>query len=191
MSTNHTDLRTEAIAVLRSAERLYDGRQIAAALDGMAQAITKRLAAVDPLVICVMNGGLMAAGPLLSRLDFPLQLDYLHATRYRGETSGADVHWLCEPQIDLRGRTVLVIDDILDEGHTLTNILDYCTGAGVAQVRTAVLVQKQHDRLATDIRADYIGLQVKDRYVFGFGMDYRGYLRNLNGVFVLGEEGGA
>ena len=144
-----------------------------------------------PVVLCVLTGAIIPTGHLLTRLAFPLETDYLHATRYRGETSGADVHWLCEPQIDLRGRTVLVIDDILDEGHTLTNILDYCTAAGVAQVRAAVLVHKLHDRLARDAKADYIGLQVRDRYVFGFGMDYRGYLRNLNGVFAIGGEGDA
>lgn len=180
---------TEIRSIQAQADCLHDAASVQQALDRMAAAISADLADTLPVVLCVLNGGIIPTGHLLTRLQFPLEIDYLHATRYRGETSGADVHWLCEPQINLRGRTVLVIDDILDEGHTLTNILDYCTAAGVAQVRTAVLVQKLHERLATDIRADYIGLRVKDRYVFGFGMDYRGYLRNLNGVFALGSGG--
>ena len=187
MTLTASDIRT----IQAQADCLHDAAAVQQALDRMAAAIKDDLADTLPVVLCVLNGGIIPTGHLLTRLQFPLEIGYLHATRYRGETSGADVHWLCEPQIDLHGRSVLVIDDILDEGHTLTNILAYCRDAGVAQVRTAVLVQKLHDRLAADIRADYIGLRVKDRYVFGFGMDYRGYLRNLNGVFAIGKEDNA
>ena len=185
MALSTTEIRT----IQAQADCLHDAASVHQALDRMAAAISRDIGDTLPVVLCVLNGGIIPTGHLLTRLQFPLEVGYLHATRYRGNTSGADVHWLCEPQIDLQGRTALVIDDILDEGHTLTDILDYCSRAGAAQVRTAVLVQKQHDRLAAGVRADYVGLQVHDRYVFGFGMDYRGYLRNLNGVYAISDRG--
>ena len=167
---------------------LHSQAEVEAALDRMAVAMTEQLAAVNPILICVMHGGLIVTGKLAARLSFVLQLDYLHATRYRGETSGADVQWLCEPLIELQDRTVLVIDDILDEGQTLADIVDHCEQSGATQVYSAVLVNKEHDRRIAGIEADFVGLHVEDRYVFGFGMDYKGYLRNMNGVFALNEQ---
>jgi hypoxanthine phosphoribosyltransferase len=156
----------------------------------MAAAITGTLGETLPVVLCVLNGGIIPTGHLLTRLGFPLETGYLHASRYRGKTSGADMHWRCEPSIELRGRTVLIVDDILDEGLTLADIVDYCERSGATEVYSAVLVQKQHQRCASGISADFVGLQVEDRYVFGFGMDYKGYLRNMNGVYARREQGG-
>ena len=179
----------EIQSIQDNAECLHDADAVHQALDQMASAITESLGESLPVVLCVLNGGIIPAGYLLTRLEFPLEIGYLHATRYRGETSGAEVQWLCESLIELQDRTVLVIDDILDEGQTLADIVDHCEQAGATQVYSAVLVQKHHDRLTTGIEADFVGLQVDDRYVFGFGMDYKGYLRNMNGVFALGEQG--
>lgn len=172
-----------------NAECLHDADTVHQALDRMASAITETLGETLPVVLCVLNGGIIPAGHLLTRLGFPLETGYLHATRYRGETSGAEVQWLCEPLIALQDRTVLVVDDILDEGQTLADIVDFCEQSGATQVYSAVLVQKQHERNIAGIEADFVGLQVEDRYVFGFGMDYKGYLRNMNGVFALSEQG--
>jgi hypoxanthine phosphoribosyltransferase len=179
----------EVTSIQGNAECLHDADTVYQALDRMASAISDTLGETLPVVLCVLNGGIIPAGHLLTRLGFPLETGYLHATRYRGETSGAEVQWLCEPLIELQGRTVLVVDDILDEGQTLADIVDFCEQSGATQVYSAVLVQKHHDRLITGIEADFIGLQVEDRYVFGFGMDYKGYLRNMNGVFALSEQG--
>ena len=179
----------EAAQVFAEADCLVTGAEIDQALDRMAQAITDALAESNPLVICVMTGGLVAAGQLLTRLNFPLELDYLHATRYRGETSGgAEVHWLAEPRNSLEGRTVLLIDDILDEGHTLAAIQAYCRGNGAAEVHTAVLVDKLHDRKHPDAEADYVGVEVEDRYLFGSGMDYKEYWRNAPGIWAVKDN---
>jgi hypoxanthine phosphoribosyltransferase len=178
----------EVIAIQDSAECLHDAGAVHQALDRMAADITDTLGETLPVVLCVLTGGIIPAGQLLTRLQFPLESDYLHATRYRGETSGAEVRWLCEPTIELQGRTVLLIDDILDEGQTLADIVNYCEQSGAEQVYSAVLVEKLHARRAADISADFVGLQVEDRYVFGFGMDYKGCLRNLNGVYALGRQ---
>ncbi|MEN8206265.1 MAG: hypoxanthine-guanine phosphoribosyltransferase [Pseudomonadota bacterium] len=179
----------EIQSIQDNAECLHDADSVHQALDQMALAITDTLGKTLPVVLCVLNGGIIPTGHLLTRLGFPLETGYLHATRYRGETSGAEIQWLCEPSIELLDRTVLVVDDILDEGQTLADIVDYCEQSGATQVYSAVLVQKRHDRRTTGIEADFVGLQVDDRYVFGFGMDYKGYLRNMNGVFALSERG--
>ena len=168
---------------------LYSPEEVQHALDDMAARIEAVLGDSMPLVLCVLTGGIIPAGHILTRLSFPLEIDYLHATRYQGKTSGgAEVQWLCQPRIPLDGRTVLVIDDILDEGHTLKTVLDYCRTAGAVDVYSAVLIDRQHDRRAGNLTADFTGLHVDDRYVFGFGMDYKGYMRNLNGIFTLNND---
>jgi len=179
----------EVRTIREEAVCLHGPEAVQLALDRMAEAITVELADSLPVVLCVLTGGIIPTGHILTRLSFPLETDYLHATRYRGETRGEEVHWLSKPEISLQGRTVLVVDDILDEGHTLAQIIDYCRDAGASRVYSAVLIEKLHDRRVPGVSADFVGLQVDDQYVFGFGMDYRNYLRNLNGIYALGEPG--
>ena len=182
--------QAELNRIRSEADELHGPEQIHAALDRMAAEITASMADSLPVVLCVLTGGIIPTGHLLTRLAFPLESDYLHATRYRGETSGRqEVQWVSEPDISLSGRTVLVVDDILDEGNTLADILRFCNESGARQVYSAVLIQKRHDRRDPAVQADFVGLEVDDRYVFGFGMDYKGYLRNLNGIFALGNNG--
>lgn len=175
----------QARQVYAEADQLYSPEQVDAALDRMAAAIDAELGARDPIVICVMTGGLIPAGHLLTRLDFPLHIDYLHATRYRGGTRGGELNWITRPLLPFAGRTVLVIDDILDEGLTLAAIQNDLREQGAAAVYSAVLVQKLHDRRPPHITADFVGLEVVDRYVFGCGMDYHGYHRNLLGIYAV------
>lgn len=170
--------------VLADADCLVNEAQVGEAFDQMARVITDRLQDQLPVVYCVMNGGLFATSELLKRLSFPLEVDYLHATRYRRKTQGGDLHWRVEPEIAMKGRSVLVVDDILDEGATLAAILEHCRKQGAREVFCAVLVDKKHNRKAVEgFRADFTGLEVEDRYLFGCGMDYQGYLRNLPAIY--------
>ncbi len=153
-------------------------------MDRMAAEITERLSEADPIVLSVMNGGLVVAGQLLTRLDFPLRSDYVHATRYRNGTSGGSLHWLRPPEELLDGKDVLVLDDILDEGVTLAAIVEGCRNQGARSVLSAVLVEKLHGR-TNGFKADFVGLQAEDRYLFGYGMDYKGYLRNAAGIYAV------
>lgn len=173
----------EAQTVLRKSELLHDAQAVEAALSRMAEAVAGELGERRPVVLCVMVGGLIPAGRLLPKLQFPLEVDYCHATRYRGATAGGDLMWLAKPQIDLAGRDVLIVDDILDEGHTLAQIIEHCRRQGARAVHTAVLVNKRHDRRFDGLNADFVGLEVDDRYVFGAGMDYRGWFRNLPCIY--------
>ncbi|HPE80734.1 MAG TPA: hypoxanthine-guanine phosphoribosyltransferase [Gammaproteobacteria bacterium] len=178
--------REEAAAVMRQADCLYTKAEVEAAFDRMATAINRDLRGGDVLLICVMNGGLVASGILLPRLDVQLRVDYLHASRYRERTTGDQLHWKVEPAQSLAGKDLLIIDDILDEGYTLDAIIRYCRQHSPASVRAAVLVRKEHGR-GVRPPVDYIGLSVPDRYVFGYGMDYKGYWRNAPGIYAVAE----
>lgn len=173
-----------AQAVLARADCLHSSAEVDAAFDRMAASITQQIGDSEPLVICVMQGGLISTGLLLARLHFPLQIDYIHASRYGGETRGGELDWKVAPHHDLKGRTVLLVDDIHDEGITLKAIIDYCKQQGAAQVLSAVLVNKLHQRKCTPA-ADFVGLDVEDRYLFGYGMDYKGHLRNAPGIYAV------
>lgn len=177
----------QAGQVLANARCCYTKEQITHAIDRMAADITEQVGDLNPLLLCVMTGGLIITGDLLLRLEFPLQYDYIHATRYAGNTRGSELNWITRPHTSLAQRHVLIVDDILDEGITLKELLNYCRQQGVSSVRTAVLVNKLHDRKHLN-SADFIGLTVEDHYVFGYGMDYKGYLRNVPGIYAVADE---
>lgn len=175
----------QALAVLREAELLCTPERIEAALERMATAITARLEDRDPLVLMVMNGAFVTAAELLSRLRFPLRVGYLHATRYRGGTGGCDIDWIVPPRPAVAGQVVLVVDDIFDEGDTLKSILDAVRQRGATAVYSAVLVNKRHERKIPGLAVDFVGLEVPDRYVFGRGMDYKEYWRQLPAIYAV------
>ena len=178
----------QIIEVQARSTQLHSEAEVETVLDSMAVSITTEMADKNPLVICIMHGGLITSGKLAPRLNFPLQLDYLHATRYRGETSGSDLQWKVFPSASLKDRAVLLIDDIFDVGATLKLIVEYCKQQGCASVHTAVLLDKQHDRKEAGIEIDFVGLEVADQYLFGYGMDYKNYLRNAPGIYAIAEQ---
>lgn len=174
--------------ILENAECLYDHTQVLNAIDKMADEMTVKLADTNPVMLSVMTGAMIVAGHLAVRLNFPIEMDYIHATRYRGTTRGGDLHWLVEPRINLEGRTVVVVDDILDGGLTLAAILDYCRQAKAKAVYSAVLVNKRRIREpGVNFEADFVGLETEDKYLFGFGLDYEEYLRNAPGIYAVNE----
>lgn len=183
-------------AVFARATCLHAKPAVEAALDRMASAIKEKLTGTDPVVLCTMIGGIIPAGHLLPRLDFPLQVDYIHATRYRNTaptsceaTAGYELEWRNEPHISIASRTVLIIDDILDGGITLAGIIDYCKKHEAKEIYTAVLVDKETTRLPGGVvKADFTGMRVENRYVFGFGMDYKRYLRNAPGIYAVDPQ---
>ncbi|MDA8128110.1 MAG: hypoxanthine-guanine phosphoribosyltransferase [Betaproteobacteria bacterium] len=177
----------DAQALLDQAERIASEEDVQAVLDRLAGEIGQALGQTFPLVLAVMGGAVVFAGQLLPRLRFPLEFDYLHVTRYRGNTEGGAVEWRVLPGQNVAGRNVLVLDDILDEGETLAAIRDKLVGMGAAQVWSAVLTDKDNG-LAKPIRADFVGLDVPDRYVFGCGMDAYGLWRNLPAIYALKDK---
>jgi hypoxanthine phosphoribosyltransferase len=164
------------------AECLFSEAQVEQAIAALAGQVGERLAESNPLLLAVMNGGVIFAGRLLPQLHFPLEVNAITATRYAGATSGGTLRWLLEPSLPLQGRNVLIVDDVLDEGITLAEIIRYCWDQGAASVLTAVLVEKDLGR-SRPCQADFVALHTGDRYLFGYGMDYKGYLRNAPGIY--------
>jgi hypoxanthine phosphoribosyltransferase len=176
------NLLEEIKQVEREAELLYPEPEVESAINRMALEIAARLAGTNPIVLTVLNGGIIFSGKLLPRLHFPLQIDSVRASRYRGETSGGQVEWLLKPSLPLQGRAVLLTDDILDEGITLSAIKAWCEEQAAAEILIAVLIDKQIGR-QRPCRADFVGLPAENRYLFGYGLDYKNYLRNAPGIF--------
>jgi hypoxanthine phosphoribosyltransferase len=174
-------------AVAGRAEQLVDAAAVDTALSQMASVVTEALADKDPIVLCVMTGGIVATGLLLPRLSFPLRLDYVHATRYRGDTTGGHIDWLHRPSETIRGEHVLIVDDIFDEGLTMEAIAHACHEDGAASVLSAVLVEKERGRRCA-YRPDVIGLSVPDRYVMGYGLDYKSYFRNADAILAAAPD---
>lgn len=170
--------------ILAQAVELYSPQQVTAAFERMAGEITAQLSDKNPLVLCVMKGAVVFSGQLLPLLRFPLDFDYIHATRYRDQTYGSELDWRFFPEGIVAGRQVLILDDILDEGHTLAAIRERCLAEGAQAFYSAVLLEKLHDQ-AKPIAADFVGLRVPNRYVFGCGMDVNGLWRNLPGIYAL------
>ena len=178
--------RLEALRMMQEAECLVDRQAVGQALDRMAAAICHDLSETFPMVLTVMNGGMVVCGELLLRLAFPLEVGYLHATRYGFDRVGSELEWLSAVPTGVAGRTVVLVDDIYDEGITLLAIREACLKLGATHVRTAVLLEKDHDRkVCHDYHPDYVGLTVADRFVFGYGLDVEGVWRNAPGIYAV------
>jgi len=164
---------------------LFDRDALQRAIEAMASSLDAALDGERALFLTVMQGGLVFAGQLALAMCTDVEFDYVHATRYHGATRGRTLKWLRKPELDMSGRTVLLVDDILDEGHTLAEIRDACMQMGARRVWLVTLCSKQHERRAGDVAADFNGVEVPDRYVFGFGMDYYEQGRNLPEIRAL------
>lgn len=176
----------EVKEVQQQADCLFNRQQIEQAIDQLAVRLRAEIADSNPVLLVIMRGGMMFASSLAQRLPFPLELEYLHASRYGDALSGGGLDWIVKPPASIAGRQVLLIDDIYDLGRTLLDVREACSALGAANVKTAVLVNKIHDRKNDpSFVPEYCCLTVPDRYVFGYGMDYKGYLRNLDGIYAV------
>ncbi|OGV26618.1 MAG: hypoxanthine-guanine phosphoribosyltransferase [Legionellales bacterium RIFCSPHIGHO2_12_FULL_37_14] len=176
--------------VFQRSTRIFSKEQVEAALDKMAAAITAELHDKHPILLCVLVGGIVPMGNLLMRLNFPLEVDYVHVTRYTGNLVGKDnLTWKARPSRDLQDRHVLIVDDILDGGITLASLVEAVKNMGAEKVYTSVVVDKNHQRDKDGLKeADFVGLEVDDHYVFGFGLDYKEYFRNMPGIYMVAPE---
>ena len=172
-------------AALKNSDLIHDRATLDRAIASIAGPIDAALGGEVPVMLTVMNGGLLFAAQLALALKTDVQFDYVHATRYRSGTTGHELKWIKHPHVSLNGRVVLLVDDILDEGYTLKAIREHCLAEGAARVLIAVLCEKRHGRCVPGLRADFCAIDVPDRYVFGFGMDYYEQGRNLPGIYAL------
>ncbi len=178
----------KARALLAQATEVFDSNAVQAALASMAGQINARFAQEGapafPLVLGVMGGAVVFAGQILTRLSFPLEFDYIHVTRYGAKDHGGRIEWKVEPRADVRGRTVIVLDDILDEGETLAHVQQRLLEMGATEVLLAVFADKAIGK-SKPARPDYVGLVVPNKFLVGYGMDAYGYWRNLPGIWAL------
>lgn len=189
--TDQSSLPVTAVQLLRDSRLLHDHDAVNQALDSMALHIDEQLQGHNDqpwVLIAVLKGGMLPASWLAQRLRLDIELDYVHATRYRGATRGGELHWQARPSIDLTGRSVLLVDDIFDEGYTMAAIADHCREAGAAAIRSAVLVRKQHDRGLSRDWVDYAAMEIPDEYVFGCGMDIFEHWRHLPEIRIYTGE---
>jgi len=177
----------QARRVLETAELVCPAAVVTETVARMAREISVALADRFPLVLCVMRGAIVFGGQLLPQLKFPLELDYIDVTRYGAATRGGEIAWRVAPDATVAGRMVLVVDDILDEGYTLAAIVEKLRAAGASRVYTAVIAEKNIGR-PRPVGADFVGVRLPDRYVFGYGMDVSGAWRNLPEIYALKED---
>jgi len=177
----------EIESVQAAADCLYNEQQVEEAISRLASEITAQLKDRNPLLLCLMNGGVIFTGKLLTQLNFPLQVDYVHASRYRGKTAGSTLEWVHRPETVIENRVILILDDILDEGITLNETIKFCQEKGAEAIYSAVLVEKELT-IQKSCRADFVGLVAPDRYLFGYGLDYKHYLRNAAGIYACSNE---
>ena len=173
--------------ILDDSDLIYTQAEIATAVAQMAAATDQLLLGTRPIIITVMNGGMSLAADLSRMLKTYSRLDYLQVARYQDKTVGGQLHWHKQPQYALAGETVLLVDDIFDEGETLQELISYCKAQGAKQVFSAVLLYKHKQQRKHALIPDVIGLDVADRYVYGYGMDYQGYFRDLTDIYALRE----
>lgn len=172
---------------LQQAELIHSQEIVDSAIDAMAKQLNIDYANEHPILLSVMGGAVYFTGQLLPKLTFALELDYVQATRYHGSTTGSQLKWIVMPKDNLKNRSVLILDDILDEGFTLRAIADQCKQQAAKDIKVAILVEKLLNK-AKPISANYIGLSVPNRYVFGCGMDVYGWWRNLPAIYALSDS---
>ena len=174
--------KQDAQAALDNSEIIFSEQQVQAAVLRIAQEINTSMRDMHPLVLSVMGGAVVFTGQLLPLLNFPLDFDYVHVSRYGNNQQGGEMKWKVAPQENVRGRVVLVVDDILDEGETLQAVKQRVMALGASSFYSAIFADKLHGK-AKPISANFVGLQVPDRFVFGYGMDIHGAWRNLPAIY--------
>ena len=175
-------------SILAKSTLLVDRDAVQAAVDRMADQVNEYYGDTTLILLIVMTGAVMPAAWLSSRLKMPLEMDFIHATRYSGATEGGEIEFRVPPRLNLQGQDVLIVDDIYDIGLTLEMIENYCTSRQVNSVNSAVLVRKIHDRPTTERLPKFIGMDVEDKYIFGCGMDAYEHWRHLDEIRALEES---
>lgn len=171
--------------ILENSTLIADKREVEAAVEFLGEAVNAHYGDREIILLIVMTGAVMPAAWLAAKLKMPVQMDFVHATRYAGQTEGGEIEFRVPPRLNLEGHDVLIIDDIYDIGLTLQMIEGYCESRGARSVNSAVLVRKVHDRETTGTLPKFIGMEVEDKYIFGCGMDVYENWRHLDEIRAL------
>ncbi len=175
----------DVLHVREQAELLITENEIHEAINHVASQIKNEIGDTVPLFLCVMKGGLMFTSELAKKINSAIELDYVHVDRYRDKTHGGSIHWHKKPDTNLKGRVVILVDDIFDEGYTMQELIAYCKNKGACKILSAVLLKKELKDKHTSYQPDFVGMNVEDRFVIGWGMDYKGFWRNLTDIYAI------
>ena len=170
-----------------NSDQVFSSMQIKQAVENIGLELEQLIRGKDAIMLCVMNGGLIFTSDLMRSLDCNVRLDYLQVARYMDSTVGGSLHWHNEPQLSLQDQVIVIADDIYDEGYTMEELVSYCKKHGAKEVITVVLLLKRKASRKNHLKPDLYGLEVEDRYVYGYGMDYRGQLRNVPDIYAIPE----
>ncbi len=180
---------SEAKKLHENTECIFDKKVVEAAISKVAEQMNEVLADKMPVLLCVMNGAVIFMVQLTTQLNFPLLIDYIHVTRYQGGIEGREIHWVAEPNIDLKDRVVVVIEDILDGGLTLSAVKNFCLEQGVSEFFSATLINKERPREEGGLeKCDFVGLNIEDKFLIGYGLDFQGFFRNDPGIYVVNTD---
>ncbi len=161
-------------------------KDIVQSIEKLAATINKDFMGQDVVVLCVMTGGMVFCSHLLTHLSFPVRFDYVHISRYGDKDHGGQLRWIKEPNLNLDGQNILIVDDMIDEGVSLTEVVNFCLNKNPRSVKTAVLLNKEKPRKHNDIvEPDYHGFAIEDKFVYGFGIDYKHYYRNAENIYLV------
>lgn len=174
--------------ILQHADCIASRSEVIQAIDDLAEQVRADYHDKNPIVLCLMNGGLYLTAELTQRLEFPLRLDYIHATRYRGGVTGKDLQWLKMPSFNLANEHVLIVDDVYDGGITLKEVEGKLLEQNPLSLNSLVLVNKLHQRKPVGFSVRYVGMELEDRYLLGCGMDYYGHWRHLPQIYALNND---
>ncbi len=177
--------RPKLSEALKTADLVHDQAALESSISRMGAEIGHALTGDSAVFLTIMQGGLVFAGQLATAINADLEFDYVHASRFRGTTEAGELKWMRRPDTSLKDRVVILVDDILDEGHTLQAIRQWCMDEGAKKVLLAVLCEKRHGRTVPGLSGDFVGVEVPDRYVFGYGMDFHEQGRNLPAIYAL------
>ena len=156
-------------------------------VEELGSAIARDYAGLEPVLVGVLRGVFCFMGDLMRQISLPLSVDFMSVSYYSGKGSEGGVRITKGPDIDVGGRHVVLVEDIVDTGLTLNYLVQYLQGLGPASVRVCALLDKQVRRFA-DVQLDYVGFQIPDEFVVGYGLDYLERYRNLPFVGVLKPE---
>ncbi len=154
------------------------------AIQEVAEKINKDLDGKDPLFICVLNGSFIFAAELMKRITIPSEVSFVKMSSYKGTTSTGKIKEIYGLEEDIKGRTVVIVEDIIDTGHTMTLILEQLTCDEPKEILITTLLLKP-DALKNPIHADYIALSIPNDFIVGYGLDYDGYGRNLPHIYKI------
>jgi len=159
-------------------------KEIQNGINNVAESIRQDFKEKDPLFICVLNGAFMFASDLIKQLDFHCELCFIRLKSYEGTKTEGKIKEIFGLIEDIENRNVVILEDIIDTGHTMNSLINQLSKRKPASLRVATLLLKP-DALQLDVKPDYIAIEIPNDFIVGYGLDYEGHGRNLRNIYKI------